>query len=760
MTHDPEGLQYGTGQPPSGAAKELSDILNSAPGAFLHLDPAFRILRLNTAAVELLGITQADAMGRLLWDTACCQPGGEFEARHREAMATRSELCFDHCCSASESWLAVRLLPAADGGLLAWYTDRSADLRAKLELERREREYRAILYAAMDGFWIMDTSGRFLDVNDAYCRLIGHSRQELLGMTVLGVDAGQTEDEIRASIARVMEDGYGRLEVKHRHKDGRVLDLEVSANYLCEAGRFCVFLRDVTERNRVASALRDSEARYRIVAEKMQDVFYRTDLAGTMLMVSPSAGALFGISDAQTLIGKNLLTDQILLESEMGQFFQILATAGEVREHEMHLRIRDGTLLDITTNSRFVFDDAGAPVGVEGVFRDITARKKAERAKEALEAELHQAQKLESLGRLAGGIAHDFNNILTVMNGHCELMLDRASPDDSLRPSLLEVRAAGLRAAALTQQLLAFSRNQLFELAVLDLNSLLAESLRLVQRLLGEDVEVMCDLAPDLGLVLADSGRLHQVLMNLVVNARDAMPQGGRITIATRNVRLESGVVPAGEYVQLEVVDNGSGMDEAVRRRIFDPFFTTKEVGKGTGLGLSTVYGIVRQFDGGIDVESQPGHGTTFRIWLPKSAEAELPAVAPEEELAELAGKETILVVEDQAEVRRLAVTMLQRLGYHVLEASGGEEALEIAMQELQPVHLLLTDVVMPRMTGRELAERWRLVRPEAKVLFMSGFTSDEIQRYGLRGDDLELIWKPFRVKQLAARVREMLDRK
>jgi PAS domain S-box-containing protein len=357
----------------------MAEVLDSAAGAFLWLDPGFRIRHMNSAAAHLLDKLPAEAAGCVLWELAGWTAGGEFERRHREAMSTRFALRFEHHCPEQDLWLDIRLSPSGDGGLFAWYRDTGAEHRTQSDLQRREEEYRTILRTTMDGFWIMDIRGRFLDVNDAYCRLIGFSREELLGMSIRDVDATETEEETRAHIRQVLELGYCRFIVKHRRKDGRLLDLEVSSNYFSELERFCVFLRDITERKRVENALRESENRYRIVAEHMQDVFYRTDMAGNILIVSPSGANLFGILDAQELVGKNILGEGIQDESEVREFFELMAANGEVREHEMHLRTKDGRLLEITTNSRFVFDENGKPVGVEGIFRDVTARKAAER---------------------------------------------------------------------------------------------------------------------------------------------------------------------------------------------------------------------------------------------------------------------------------------------------------------------------------------------------------------------------------------------
>ncbi len=394
---------------------------------------------------------------------------------------------------------------------------------------------------------------------------------------------------------------------------------------------------------------------------------------------------------------------------------------------------------------------------------NVIQRKRMEQALRESEEALRQSQKLEAVGRLAGGVAHDFNNMLAVINGYSELLLETEDLDGSIRAGLLEIRKAGQRAASLTRQLLAFSRKQVLAPRVLDLNDVVANIEKMLHRLIGEDVELVTRRGAGLGQVRADPGQVEQVLLNMAVNARDAMPHGGQLTIETVNVRLDRryarrnpGVRP-GAYVALFVTDTGLGMDEATRARLFEPFFTTKELGKGTGLGLATVYGIVQQSGGHVEVESAPGAGSTFRVYLPRvdrvadqDAEEDAPASVP-------TGTETILLVEDEQMVRGLLDNLLQLSGYTVLEASHGGEALLLCEQHDGPIHLLVTDVVMPGMSGRELADRLSRRRPTLKVLYMSGYTDDAVLRHGLEEEGAALLQKPFNTEHLAQKVREVL---
>jgi PAS domain S-box-containing protein len=425
---------------------------------------------------------------------------------------------------------------------------------------------------------------------------------------------------------------------------------------------------------------------------------------------------------------------------------------------------KDGRVVWVEARSSVIFDDDGHAVGMRGVAMNISARKEAERVRAQLEEQLQQSQKLESIGRLAGGVAHDFNNLLTVITGYADLMLLEVDREDPLRSSLTEITRAGQRAADLTRQLLAFSRRQMLQPRVLILNSLITDSARLIKRLLGEDIELITILDPELGQVKADVGQIDQVILNLAVNARDAMPMGGRLTLETRNVTLDEEdarrrlSLGPGAYVTLSMVDTGIGMDAQTLSQIFEPFFTTKEKGKGTGLGLSTVYGIVKQSGGSTWVSSEPGRGTTFEIYLPRIEE---PVPVAQEERAELEsprGTETILVVEDEEMVLKVTSQSLRKYGYQVIEASNAGEALLACEKHPGPLPLMITDVIMPKMNGRELAARLLPLRPEMKVLYMSGYTDDAAVLRGLLDPAIFFLQKPFTPSALACKVREVLD--
>jgi signal transduction histidine kinase/CheY-like chemotaxis protein len=400
---------------------------------------------------------------------------------------------------------------------------------------------------------------------------------------------------------------------------------------------------------------------------------------------------------------------------------------------------------------------------VAGSVGGAIARKRAEDALRNSENLLRHSQKMEAVGRLAGGVAHDFNNLLTAIMGYSELILSRLEADDPVRHEMDEICKAADRAHGLTRQLLAFSRKQVLDPKSLNLNAALVEMEKLLRRMIGEDIELVTDLGPDLAPVKVDHGQLEQVVFNLAINARDAMPTGGRITIATRNVRVDDKIargntsVPRGDYVALSVSDSGHGMSDYVQAHLFEPFFTTKEVGKGTGLGLSMVYGIVQQSSGFILFDSARGRGTTFTIYLPQAVGGQSVAAArPDAETR--GGSETILLVEDEEVVRNLAHRILAEQGYRLLTASNGSEALELCEKHLQPIHMMLTDIVMPQISGRALAQRLQATYPNMKVLYMSGYAEESLRAIGEAIEERNFIQKPFTPTALARKVREMLD--
>ena len=522
-------------------------------------------------------------------------------------------------------------------------------------------------------------------------------------------------------------------------------------------------LRYAVERKRTEESLRRERAYTTHIVTAAPTLICALALDGTTLLVNPAVSRVTGYSQEE-LIGLNWWRtfhpgDRY---AQVERLFHDLER-GAVVNYEMPLVTKHGEERVISWSTANRFTAEGELLEFIGIGTDVSPRKAAEEKLQKSEQQLRQAQKMEAVGRLAGGVAHDFNNLLTIITGYSQMLLTRLAPDDPARAELAEIKEAGDRAVALTGQLLAFSRKQVVQPKVLDLNAVVTNLDKMLQRLIGEDILLATALAPSVGRVKADPGQIEQIIMNLAVNARDAMPRGGKLTFETADVELDDTyanhmvAVQPGSYVMLAVSDTGCGMDAETQARIFEPFFTTKEQGKGTGLGLSTVYGIVKQSDGYIWCYSEVGHGTTFKIYLPHADE---PATSqlPDTTAADLPrGSETVLLVEDEQGVRTLAEFLLRRSGYTVLQAQSGAEALALAGQHMGPIHLLLTDVVMPGMSGRELAERLAGDDPGIKTLFMSGYTDDTVVRHGVLQAEAAFIQKPFTFDALLRKVRATL---
>jgi PAS domain S-box-containing protein len=512
--------------------------------------------------------------------------------------------------------------------------------------------------------------------------------------------------------------------------------------------------------------LADQRAFLRQVIDLDPNFIFAKDREGRFTLVNQAIAEAYGTS-VDGLLGKRD-ADFNPNKEEVEQFRQndieVMDTLKEKFIPEELITDASGRRRWLQTIKRPIVSPDGTVSQMLGVATDITARKQVEEALKDSEEQLRQAQKMEAVGKLAGGVAHDFNNLLTVINGHTDLSLRHLNNGDPLYRKLKAIREAGERATSLTRQLLAFSRKQILQPKVLDLNQVVFETNKILRPLIGEDIDLLIGLTPDLGTVKADPNQIEQVLMNLAINARDAMPKGGKLTIETDNIYLDESYtahhfsVTPGRYIVLAVSDTGCGMDEATQSHIFEPFFTTKGVGKGTGLGLSTVYGIVKQSGGHLWVYSEVGRGTTFKIYLPRvDSPSEGLKLSPEENGLQT-GTETVLLVEDEETVRDMTREILQESGYQVLEAKHGHEALLIADQYPGVIHLMLSDVVMPQMSGRELAEQLSPLRKDMKVLYMSGYTDDAIVHHGVLDEGMAFIEKPFTPHGLAHKIREALN--
>lgn len=515
-------------------------------------------------------------------------------------------------------------------------------------------------------------------------------------------------------------------------------------------------LASAIEHKRNEEALRRSEARYRSLVQSAVYGIYRSSLDGKFLNVNPALTAMLGYFSAEEVLALDPKHDVFVNPEEQARLMSQFHRGARLDSTEVRWKRKDGSAIKVRLSGRAVAIAEQPERVLEVIAEDVTEQR-------VLEDQFRQAQKMEAVGRLAGGVAHDFNNLLMVISGYTEVLLESTARDNPRYPKIAAIQQASDRATTLTRQLLAFSRKQLLELKVVDVNAIVSDIERLLRPLIGENIELVTRLASDLGRTRADAGQIEQVIMNLVVNSKDAMPNGGKITILTGNVSLDDDLrreysyIQPGPYVMLSITDTGHGMDKETQSRIFEPFFTTKEKGKGTGLGLSTVYGIIKQSGGYVFAESELGRGTTFRIYLPRVEDAAEPHSQARASQSALGGSETVLLVEDEESVRQLVRETLEAKGYKVLEAEHGQAALGIASAHQGPIHMLITDVVMPGMSGRELSKQLCAAHPQTRVLYLSGYTEDAIVHQGVLEPGTAFLQKPFTLQMLSRKVREVL---
>jgi len=766
-----------------GALRESEEkyrsLYDDAPVGYHELDVEGRITKVNRTELAMLGYTEEEMIGQPVW---------KFNAEEASERTVKEKITGERAIgkgfertyfrkNGTRLPVIIEDLSLKDNkGRITGIRSTIQDITERKRIEDMLLIIRQAIDNSGDAIGMSDPPGHHFYQNKAFTDLFQYTAEEL--ETAGGGVAAYVDQAVAREVFNTIMSGRAwNGEVEMVSKSGRKFPVLLRANAIKDdLGRIVGLIgihTDITEHKQSEEALRESEVRYRLLAENATDVIWTVDMNLNLTYVSPSVEQARGYTVEEAMAQKlpeiytpdSLAVVERVFAEELAIENREQKDLNRDRTLELEYKCKGGSTIWSEVKISFIRDSSGRAMGILGVGRNITKRKKVEKEKADLQQQLQQAQKMEAVGRLAGGIAHDFNNLLTVIQGYGDLALIGLKEEGPLKRALEEINKAGERAATLTHQLLAFSRRQILELKIVNLNDTLRNLNKMLQRLIGEDIELVTVLGEGLGKVKVDPGQMEQVIMNLAVNARDAMPMGGRLILETSNVEVREKYarshidLKVGSYVMLSVRDTGGGIAPEVKDYIFEPFFTTKEIGKGTGLGLSMVYGMVNQSGGSVGVESELGRGTTFKIYFPQVVEGvkELEARPVKQEIPR--GSETVLVVEDDGAVRKLATQMLKKQGYRVLEASNGEEALGLYGVRKEPIHLVLTDVVMPRMSGPVLGEHLISVYPEMKIVYMSGYTDDAIVHYGVLEKRMGYIHKPFTMEGLAKKVREVLDK-
>jgi PAS domain S-box-containing protein len=749
---------------------QTRELLEAAPDSMITADPAGVIRIVNRRAERQFGYSREELIGQQIeilmpMGVRGRHPdlrAGYFRHPHARAMgsglglAARRKDGSEFPCD-----IALSPLETPDGLMvIAAVRDVTEQHRAAAALRESEARYRGIVENALMGILALDAQGRIAYANPHMGQLLGVLSTELAGRSALEFAPPEQRASIPLLLQHRMQGLREAFEGDMVRADGAVRRVRISAvpktdEFGRPAGSIAMVI-DLTEERRAQAALRESEARHRNIVESSLVGVWTVDARFRISFSNRRFAEMLGTTPEQ-LIGRPVLDLVVPEERNEAQVRQARRMAGIAEVHERGYLRLDGKPVTVQISSVPLFAADGTFAGATNTVLDLTERRN-------LEQQLLQAQKMEAVGRLAGGVAHDFNNMLTVIMGYAALLNTQIAPEDSRHAAVEQIQRAAQRSEELTRRLLAFSRKQVLRPRIVAINAAIRDMEPMLQRLLGEDSELLVRLGAASPPVRVDPGQLEQVMMNLTVNASDAMPGGGRLTVESSELTLErsqlreqADAVP-GRYVLIAVSDTGIGMDKATQEHIFEPFFTTKELGKGTGLGLSTVYGIVRQSGGYVRVQSEPGQGATFQIFLPVADGGHVAVPESLQLQAAPGGSETILLVEDEEAVRTLVRLVLTDGGYRVLEASGPREALALHERYSGSIHLLLTDVAMPEMSGRELAERLRPLAPGMKVIFMSGYTEDAVLRNGAFAPGTAFLSKPVLPADLKRKVRGVLD--
>ncbi len=728
------------------------------------------ILLANSNFVRLVGYSRDELEGKMSWTSFIV--GEDLEkmaAYHNRRRVDPGSVpkSYEFRLTARDGsirdiFLSVAMIPETDMSV-ASLIDLTERKRAEEGLRDREAMISALVETSRDWIWSMDMNGVHTYSNPAVRDILGYEAAEVVGSTL---DLMHPDD--RRMVSGRMptwireKSGWNNLLVRFRHRDGSWRHLESSAVPILDTtGELIGFRgmdRDVTENVLREKDLLRSEKKYREILEEIDDGYYEVDLEGTFTFFNDAMCRILRYSpDEMKGLNNRSFMDDENAKKVFLTFNQVFRTGQPAKAFDWELIRKDGTRCTVETSVSLIRDEHGGAIGFRGISRDVTTKKH-------LQQQLFQAQKMESIGRMTGGIAHDFNNMLTPILGYAELLMNQLPPDDPRRMNMENIIHSAERSRDLVRQLLAFSRQQALEMKPLDLNSAILSFEKILRRTLHENVAISTTLEPSIGTIQADVGQIEQILMNLAVNAQDAMPEGGALFIETSQVHLDETYASmhkgsaSGDYVLLAVSDTGTGMDRDVLDHLFEPFFTTKAPGKGTGLGLSTVYGIVKQHGGYIMAYSEPGAGTTFRIYFPLSGSPSLHVPGERNRPAGIPGTETVLVIEDEELVRELVTGIMREAGYTVLQAGDARSAHDLVTTYAGEIHLVISDMILPDATGTELFEQLSGVRPGMKVLYMSGYTPDVISRVGQLGPEAHFIQKPFSLHEFSHKVRKVLD--
>ena len=724
-------------------------------------------LAVNDAAIEKYGYTKDEFLGLTIKDIrpakevpALLDSIGHVEGRSRTTGPWRHQLR-----SGREILVEITSHPLTFAGRAARVV-MANDVTGRLAAEREIRQLSQAVEHSPASVVITDRQGLIEYVNPKFTRVTGYSRTEVIGQTPRILKSGEmSQDEYRRLWQTISSGGTWQGEFHNRKKSGELYWEYASISPIIDAGgavtHFVAVKEDITARKEAQLALQQSEEKFREFFMTSRDCVFITTPAGAFVDFNDATLPLLGF-ERRADLARQRVQDLYASPADRENLMQLIGAQGYVQDYPVTLRRASGTFVDVLVTTSSLRNADGSVRAMVGTIRDISERKRADEDRQRLEAQLQQAQKMDAVGRLAGGVAHDFNNMLNVIIGYSDMLMERLPADDPSLDDLREIRHAATRSADLTGQLLAFARRQTVAPKVLDLNVVIGERAKMLCRLIGEEIAFSVVPGADLWAVSIDPSQLDQILANLSVNSRDAIGGVGSIVITTKNAHLDAAYgaqhpgFEVGDFVQLTLSDTGCGMDRETLDRIFEPFFTTKEPGKGTGLGLATIYGIVKQNGGFINVDSEPGRGTTFTIYLPRHDSAAADEQESEDRL--LTGSETILVVEDEAQILRMCQRVLESAGYRVLAAASPVSALVLAEQHPGPIHLLLSDVVMPDMNGKQLQARIEAAVPGLRTVFMSGYTADVVAHRGVLDAGIRFLQKPFSPRDLTRRVREALD--